>query len=613
MYKLDGESNLFFEFIFSKFIKVKRQPLFFWIFCLIVFISLARAISFRWVCDDAFISFRYAKNFVDGLGLVFNQGEFVEGYTNFLWTLGISLGIIFRLDPLRWVQFWGLFFFVSSIFVLYFLSIKISKEISNYNKYFFPLASFSFALQTHAQIYATGGLETSFFGFLILLGYALLLWREDYYFLLIGNLSLVLASLTRPEGILFALFGILYVVIFKLKNQTRNVIKSRLFFAIFPLICIYLPYLIWKIEYYGNIFPNTFVAKYNHASSLEQGFKYTFLYFNSYYVFYFFILFLIIFVLKVIKIIQKINKEKRILRRRLTSASYKDQFEIPTQPIGFVDYPKIFEVLFLFFLPPLIYISYLTYIGGDFMFARLFVSMSPILFFSQEALWLFTTKERLRLVIGVQIVVLTVLYYNPYRGLKLPIINNITSENDIYKLKDIYALKQILLPLQKLVKESGLRVAFGGAQAMMVYYLNPKYVLETEAGLTDPYIAKLSPREDTKIGHGKKVPKSYLRKKKIHIHLNPSAILQTDYNGIKIQGLPHVFRIVVYEKKVFDILESSGKFEFIPFDDYLDDYISKIKTKKIERIRKDYFKFRKYYFKWNSDPEREKFFIGDTT
>jgi arabinofuranosyltransferase len=38
-----------------------------------------------WVVDDAYISFRYAENWVDGLGLVFNPGQHVEGYTNFLW------------------------------------------------------------------------------------------------------------------------------------------------------------------------------------------------------------------------------------------------------------------------------------------------------------------------------------------------------------------------------------------------------------------------------------------------------------------------------------------------------------------------------------------------
>lgn len=36
------------------------------------------------VQEDAFISFRYARNLVDGHGLVFNPGERVEGYTNFL-------------------------------------------------------------------------------------------------------------------------------------------------------------------------------------------------------------------------------------------------------------------------------------------------------------------------------------------------------------------------------------------------------------------------------------------------------------------------------------------------------------------------------------------------
>ncbi|KPJ64637.1 hypothetical protein AMJ44_12375, partial [candidate division WOR-1 bacterium DG_54_3] len=41
--------------------------------------------------DDAFISFRYVRNFVNGDGLVFNPGERVEGYTNFFWILLLSL------------------------------------------------------------------------------------------------------------------------------------------------------------------------------------------------------------------------------------------------------------------------------------------------------------------------------------------------------------------------------------------------------------------------------------------------------------------------------------------------------------------------------------------
>ena len=50
-------------------------------------ICASRAAQLAWLADDSFISFRYAKNLVDGLGLVYNAGEYVEGYTNLLWTL----------------------------------------------------------------------------------------------------------------------------------------------------------------------------------------------------------------------------------------------------------------------------------------------------------------------------------------------------------------------------------------------------------------------------------------------------------------------------------------------------------------------------------------------
>ena len=45
-----------------------------------------------WLCDDAFISFRYAQHLAAGDGLRFNIGEQppVEGYSNFLWVLALT-------------------------------------------------------------------------------------------------------------------------------------------------------------------------------------------------------------------------------------------------------------------------------------------------------------------------------------------------------------------------------------------------------------------------------------------------------------------------------------------------------------------------------------------
>ncbi len=47
----------------------------------------------RYFCllDDAMISLRYAANWAAGHGLVWNPGERIEGYTNFLWTLVMGL------------------------------------------------------------------------------------------------------------------------------------------------------------------------------------------------------------------------------------------------------------------------------------------------------------------------------------------------------------------------------------------------------------------------------------------------------------------------------------------------------------------------------------------
>jgi hypothetical protein len=48
--------------------------------CAAAFFCHARL--YEYVQDDAYISFAYARNLVEGNGLVFNVGERVEGYTN---------------------------------------------------------------------------------------------------------------------------------------------------------------------------------------------------------------------------------------------------------------------------------------------------------------------------------------------------------------------------------------------------------------------------------------------------------------------------------------------------------------------------------------------------
>lgn len=58
--------------------------------------------ALRFTQDDAYITLRFSRNLAEGTGLVFNAGERVEGYTNFLWTWFLALPHHFGGDPVLW-------------------------------------------------------------------------------------------------------------------------------------------------------------------------------------------------------------------------------------------------------------------------------------------------------------------------------------------------------------------------------------------------------------------------------------------------------------------------------------------------------------------------------
>ena len=73
-------------------------------------IAAAAAVAWvnRFVQDDAFISFRYAKNLAEGNGLVWNVGQpAVEGFSSPLWMGLLSLGASLGLDLALWARWLG--------------------------------------------------------------------------------------------------------------------------------------------------------------------------------------------------------------------------------------------------------------------------------------------------------------------------------------------------------------------------------------------------------------------------------------------------------------------------------------------------------------------------
>jgi hypothetical protein len=232
----------------------------------------------RNIVDDALISLRYAQQWVAGNGLVFNTGERVEGYTNFLWTILLGAGVVgsdlLGVDPIRMASVSGLFFAALDVVLVYLVGRRLwgSRVLPTI------VALGLVVLDNAYVVWSFLGLEAHFVSFWMLL--ALLVWQGRGRLWGV-RLGLVLAALwmTRPDAGLFvvSLLGSeAFEVLLRWRRERgrrRGVrpgtaAEGRRPAGFAPLIqasslCLFVfgGYFTWRAGYYGDLLPNTFYAK----------------------------------------------------------------------------------------------------------------------------------------------------------------------------------------------------------------------------------------------------------------------------------------------------------------------------------------------------------------
>ncbi|MFT3765953.1 MAG: hypothetical protein QM820_10615 [Minicystis sp.] len=205
--------------------------------------------------DDSYISYRYARNLARGWGLVYNEGERVEGYTNFLWTVWLAGGIRLGIHPDVLAKLTGAAAAFGSLGVTY----AIAGRLLPYRT--LPCtATWLLATSVVFSGYAVFGLETSSFVFLVLAGTHRFLcetaaasadrgWRPIPW----SGLVFALAGLTRPEAPMF--IGILALFLGRRIVGRQNLLRGALF--VVPVGA----HLLFRRAYYGAWLPNTLAAK----------------------------------------------------------------------------------------------------------------------------------------------------------------------------------------------------------------------------------------------------------------------------------------------------------------------------------------------------------------
>lgn len=224
--------------------------------CICLVAGLFFVNHYAWLLDDAFVYFRYVDNllFLD-FGLVYNAGEYVEGYSSPLWAL--------LLIPLRAMEmhYWWIVRLVGALSFggFWFLCVRLHRQLApaDTTSLNLPLCflTFSYAYAS----YFTSGVESPLIP-PIAAAYALFLLKPQSRAL---QIALGLSPLVRHEfAVPFALSWA-YATWAQRRIPRWMTISGVVFLG---------GWMIFRISYYADFLPNTFYLK--DTTDFAQGWRY---------------------------------------------------------------------------------------------------------------------------------------------------------------------------------------------------------------------------------------------------------------------------------------------------------------------------------------------------
>lgn len=217
----------------------------------IVLSGLVRA----WVIDDSFIAVRYASNLLAGHGLVFNAGERVEGFSDLLWTLLLTVPVSLGWRP----ELFAIVVGVLSGALAFYIAYRASVRVGGVD----PLLALPVTLACMFNVdfwtTCTNGLESGLFALLAIL--SLVLWWEKR-FLAAGAVLGILVFL-RPEALMLGPLLAIAVVVERPRDP-----KRRLSFF-WPWASLAVVSFLFRIAYFHALLPNSVTAK-SHPLAIKS-------------------------------------------------------------------------------------------------------------------------------------------------------------------------------------------------------------------------------------------------------------------------------------------------------------------------------------------------------
>jgi hypothetical protein len=585
-------------------------------------LGLWRAYENATCFDDAYISLRYAENFVAGKGLVWNEGEYVEGYTNFLWVMLVSL--FMWLTPLEApliAVLGSMLAFALNLWTVWRISLKIAPPF-HAKAFAFPIAVALLAVQSTFTDYGTTGLETAFASLMVNLGVLALVWEDSPRATFWAGFAWIMATLTRPDHALFyaigsaVVFGIWVVPSWRARKRGLKAVWRE---GLLPMFTYAAPFLIWliysawKLRYYGELLPNTYYAKSAYDTYYSQGMVYAA---SFHLASHLWIVILAVFLLW--------------------------PWRAPSNTPG--------RRFMAFAVPAILaYEWYVVRVGGDFMYGRFYVTLIPLILLCGEQVVHELSLSRaareqalaslkasaqksdaepspiVRAPLRAGAIVMVFLMAASAIGVQMIAPGKtrwkLTDETSYYPIEQWspmvidhanyrvgVALGRVKAGLEG--KDVADPIIATGAIGLLGYYSN--MTLIDRLGLTDATVAHQEIEKRGRPGHEKWAQPDYIRERGVHF--------------IRGGGYPTWFRsygsirwgtnvggrrwyILKYDRELMEaIREADPDVWFYDFEVYIDRYIARMPNSPAKKVRKEWDWFKKYYFDHNHDPERREAF-----
>jgi len=244
--------------------------------CIVGFIAhyLVFTVSQPFYIEDAGISFAYARNLVDGHGLVtYPGGERVEGYSNPTWTFLMAFFMLFKVSPWVSSKVLGAVLGAITLPLAWAITRRARGGVDDLVNLVPP---FLLAASTQFVLWCGAGLENSVFCVLLAAGMYRTIregvdggrpWSPLLWFLM---------AITRPEGAMYGVLGLFAFVVFRAHKAVTEqdgslgqriikgvVIPTLTWLAVFgiPLVL----YHWWRYTYFSWEYPATYYAKLGSA------------------------------------------------------------------------------------------------------------------------------------------------------------------------------------------------------------------------------------------------------------------------------------------------------------------------------------------------------------